>query len=207
MLTKKRAFGLAAVAAVSFCSVVFPQPDADKPRRHDRSVDEVFSDIEAAVPGFGGLFKDEQGQLTVYLSGAADITEVRAGIAANLPEVNSKVSSIRILRGDYSFSELVAWRARARSVHSIPGVSLTDVDEASNRVRIGIETEDARGEVEEALANLGIPPGAVKIDVTGGFSQVATVQDMIRPVVGGIQVTFDCDTQSCFVCTDGFLAT
>ena len=206
MLMKKHAFGLAVVAVVSFCSVIFGQSDADKPRRHDRSADEIFSDIEEMAPGFGGLFRDDQGRLTVYLSGAADFDEVRTGIAANLPEVNATASPIRVLRGDYAFSELVAWRALARSVHSIPGVSLTDVDEASNRVRIGIETEDARGPVEEALASLGIPPGAVKIDVTGGYFQLTTLLDLIRPVIGGIQVTFDCDTMNCFVCTDGFLA-
>lgn len=206
MVTKRRAFGLAAVAAFSFCCVVYAQPDADKPAGRGRSVDEVFTEIETMVPGFGGLFKDGQGRLTVYVTGTADVDQVRAGIAAHLPEAAAQTSSIRILRGDFAFSELVAWRAQARAVHSIPGVALTDVDEASNRVRVGIETEEARVKVEEALATLGIPPGAVEIEVTGPYSYTASVQDFIRPVIGGIQVTFDCDAVSCFVCTDGFLA-
>ena len=206
MLTRKTALGLAAVAAVWFCSIDYPRPDADKPPRNDRSSDEIFTDIEKSVPGFGGLFKDDQGRLTVYLSGGADDAALRAGIAASLPDRDTDASSIRVLKGDYSFSELVAWRAQARTVHAIPGVTLTDVDEASNRVRIGIETEDSRAAVEEALAGLGVPANAVAIEVTGGYVLTATLQNVIRPVTGGIQITFDCDSQSCAVCTNGFPA-
>jgi hypothetical protein len=42
-----------------------------------------------------------------------------------------------------------------------------DLDEAKNRVAIGIEDESRRARVEQALASISIPRAAVMIEVMG----------------------------------------
>ncbi|HEY3176572.1 MAG TPA: hypothetical protein VGK94_12520 [Candidatus Polarisedimenticolia bacterium] len=174
--------------------------------RRVRSLDDRFVEIEERAPGFGGLFRDAAGRLTAYLLDMREAAAVEEAVAdlVGADEV-TRTGGLRMLPGDYAFTRLVAWRRQAGAVHAIPGVALTDVDEAANRLRIGIEREEARVPVELELDRIGIPREAVNVEVTGPIFALATLQDMFRPVIGGIQITFDCDMQGCFVCTDGFL--
>jgi len=47
------------------------------------------------------------------------------------------------------------------------GVTAVDLDEASNRVAIGVEDDSRRRAVEQALPGLAIPRETVVIEVTG----------------------------------------
>jgi hypothetical protein len=54
----------------------------------------------------------------------------------------------------------------------MPGVTMVDLDEAKNRVTIGIEDDSRRRALEQALVPLGIPREAVVIEVTGQIRQL-----------------------------------
>jgi len=171
-----------------------------------RTVDELLASIDAASGGFGGLFIDEAGDLNVYLADAAE-----EGVAIEAADEVLKLKGlealpIRVRRAEHRFLDLARWRGQVKDLLAAPGVSLTDVDEAANRVRIGIEDESARPRVEAEVARLGVPPEAVIIEVTGPFVYRASLQGRVRPVVGGLQIAFGCSASSCYVCTDGFLA-
>jgi hypothetical protein len=75
-----------------------------------------------------------------------------------------------------------------------------DADEASNRVRIGVE-RGAAGQARAAVARLGIPAEAVIVEETEPITFAATLRDRVRPVVGGLQINFPG-----FLCTLGFNA-
>jgi ATP-dependent Zn protease len=71
-----------------------------------------------------------------------------------------------------SVSQLKAWSAMAADLLEMPGVTAVDLDEARNRVAIGVEHKSRTRAVERALSATAIPRHAVTIQVT----------EKIRPV-------------------------
>ena len=74
---------------------------------------------------------------------------------------------MRALQGQYVISQLKAWTERAGAMLSMPGVTMVDLDEAKNRVAIGIDDGSRRKALEKALVSLKVPRAALVIEVTG----------------------------------------
>lgn len=159
-----------------------------------RSIDDELVQIGREIPGFGGLFYDGEGRPTLYL-----LDPQGAGVA-----VKSLGADVRILRGDYEFERLVAWRHELRPLLGLPGVSFLDSDEGRNRVVVGV---DPRAEgldpdrLEREILAQGVPREAVVFQEAAPFEDLATLRDKLRPVPGGAQIAF-----SNFFCTLGFNA-
>ncbi len=156
-----------------------------------RNSDAEYLRMAGEIPGFGGLFYDEQGFANVYL------TDTKEG--AKLRALNPDV---RILEGRYDFRQLHGWRNALLDVMSRPDVVLLDIDETKNVVRIGID-KDAKvksaGAISDFAATLGVPADALVVDEVPAIHNLATLQDRVRPVPGGVQIAF-----GGFVCTKGF---
>lgn len=172
----------------------------------EQTLDDRFAATAEQVPAFGGLFYDHTGQLTIYvLESEPDVQQAVNAIMASLGHVDKRgldLEAIRVLPARYNFAQLKQWHDRLFApVFSVPGVVLTDVDEASNRVRIGVESLEAAADVEEKLAELGIPRQAVLVEQTEPIRALATLRDYVRPLQGGLQITF-----SGFLCTLSFNA-
>jgi hypothetical protein len=80
----------------------------------------------------------------------------------------------------------------------LAGTVFTDADEASNRLRIGVERGAAAAEVRKALAGRGVPDAAVIIEETEPIEQMVSLQ-AANTRTGGLQINFPG-----FVCTLGF---
>jgi hypothetical protein len=80
-------------------------------------------------------------------------------------------------------------------------VVYADLDEARNRVTIGVEDAAAGGRARALLTQLGLPDAAVLIRETRPVEYAATLRSRVRPVGGGLQIHF-----GDFVCTLGFNA-
>jgi len=91
---------------------------------------------------------------------------------------------------------------RLLPLFEIAGVVFTDVDESTGRMRVGVVHRDVEGLVREKLPVLGILSRLVDVVETDAIFPVTTLQDGVRPVVGGLQIRF-----SNYVCTLGFTAT
>ena len=72
----------------------------------------------------------------------------------------------------YAISQLKVWTERAGAVLTVPGVTMVDLDEAKNRVKIGVENSSQIQAVEKALSSLAVPRKAVLIEVTGQIRPV-----------------------------------
>ena len=161
---------------------------AEAPDGAPRTLDDVFAEIADRVPGFGGLFIRD-GALHVYLldrgqSAAAEEAIVAAFGRERLPE-----GGMRVLEGKYDFRQLLAWHDLHRlETLGIPGVLSADIAESSNRLRVGVKDEGMVREVEQALAERGVPPEAVEVVVTEPVEQLQTIQNTVRPVLGGTQI-------------------
>ncbi len=157
-----------------------------------RTLDDLFEEVAELVPGFGGMYLAEDEQvLEVYLLvPSAENVDAVADAIINIFGPIIPAGGIRARAGDYGFLELRAWyRAMLESVLSTDGVTATDINEAVNRLVIGIETAAAEPEVMLALFELGIPTEAVAIVVTGKIELLThTVRDQHSPQQGGYQI-------------------
>jgi hypothetical protein len=115
--------------------------------------------IETRVPGFGGLWL-ENGSRTAWLE---DLSRTNELVALQTPYGRIEV----VKKGDYSFSELVAWKeviARGGGF-SILGTNGLDADEKENRVSVSISNELIRGDVECFVRGIGMPEGMPNIEL------------------------------------------
>jgi len=133
----------------------------------EKTFDDLLVEVAQRAPGFGGMFIDQEGSLSVYLLDVTQKTAAEATIAAVFGRDRIPPSGIRVLQGQYSFLQLKQWHDRLSPVVlAIPGVILTDIDEAKNRLRVGVERLKMTSRVEQQLAKLGIPREAVIIEET-----------------------------------------
>ena len=159
------------------------------------SADEEFTALAKEMPGkFGGYFYGTNDRLTVYL---VDLRQRHAALGVLLPALHRRFprnprrghpdpSSIRFLQGQYDFGELARWRSLVDQNHlRFGGLVTTDVDEARNRVVIGVEDAAAQARARAQLAALGIPGGAVLVEVKERDHPVTTLNDSVPAVAGG----------------------
>jgi hypothetical protein len=170
----------------------------------NETFDDRLAAIAMQVPGFGGMFYDQDGTLQVYMAGQRG--PANEALTALLDDVitreigrGERLSSkgIEIIEGKYNFLELHRWQQQMTpEVLAIPGVVSTDNAEDKNLLQIGIT--DSPG-TEEALAKLGIPREAVLIKETKEV--FPELRSRRRPLRGGLQINF-----GGFLCTLGFIA-
>jgi hypothetical protein len=97
-----------------------------------------------------------------------------------------------VLKGQYTFLQLWDWCALiTRYVLPMDGVSLTGIDDAHNRLIVGLETLGAASAVKAEMSLLGIPAQAVKIRYTGTLKADGSLEDRIRPLYGGLEIERD----------------
>lgn len=125
--------------------------------------DDLLVRVEQSAPGFGGMFIDPDGRLAVYLLVPSQLLAARAAIEAVFGPDRVPAAGIRALQGQYTVSQLKRWTERAAALFEIPGVTAIDLDEARNRVLIGVEDDARARAVEQALSRLDIPREAVDV--------------------------------------------
>jgi len=197
------------------------------------TLDEKLLKVAENVPGFGGMFFDNNGDLNVYLVSADRLLNaqdskarealIEAAITAifgedvldqgrdHHPEVQERyvpiqAPRIKIVKGDYEILQLVKWRTGIDRGLEVPGVVLTDLDEQQNRLKVGIEPSASYERVEAALKKLGVPLEAVIIEETKPVEFYTTTRSKCRPVDGGFQIEADTGIFSYGICTMGFNA-
>ena len=154
-----------------------------------------------AVRGFGGFYLD-RGVPVVYLKDAAERGNAERALAPFLRAQGLAASELRVLPAKYDWAQLERWFTQAsEEVLAISGSVFVDADEASNRVRIGVE-RGAAARIRGTVERLRIPAEAVVVQETEPIRFAASLRDRVRPIVGGLQINFPG-----FLCTLGFNAT
>lgn len=148
-----------------------------------------FEALEREVPGTGGFFFDERGNLVVVATDTTRGPALRARLEGRLREYRDRLPEhwrgprgggrVVVRRGDHSFAQLAAWRdAFSERVAAGPGLVFADADEAENRLTIGITSPGMQAEMRRVAAEAGIPAQALRFEVTGPIRQsVGTAAD------------------------------
>jgi hypothetical protein len=134
--------------------------------------DDLLIRVGKQVPGFGGMYVDSDGRLVLYLLDTAQLPAARSAIEAVFGPDRVPAAGVRAVKAQYTVSQLAAWTRRAAAVLELTGVTLVDLDEARNRVAIGVDDLSRVTTVEKALSSIKIPRAAVVIDVTGPIRPV-----------------------------------
>jgi hypothetical protein len=181
---------------------------AAAPAQVEGTFDDHLAEVAKQVPGFGGMFFDQDGTLQVYMVGQRGpanealmslLDDVLAREVGGGERLSSRGMEIR--EAEFNFLELHRWQQQMTpEVLAIPGVVSTDTAEDKNLLRIGITGEPGTAEaVEEALSKLDIPRKAVMIGEEKPIEQY--LRSRRRPLRGGLQINF-----GGFLCTLGFVA-
>jgi len=172
------------------------------------TVHDAFAQIGMRIAGFGGMFVDEEKDtLYVYLTGRqpGDVAELDKAIADVLGPNRPLQHHLEAVEGQYTFLELKSWNDHLRQwVLPMRGVVLTGIDDAKNRLSVGLETPAASVSVEAELAALGIPREAVNVEQVGRLDDQGSITDRIRPLYGGLRIQKDMGNEA--GSTLGFIA-
>lgn len=110
---------------------------------------------------------------------------------------------IVLRQGEFGFIQLASWRDQVgEELLDVEGVIFIDVDEAKNRLVIGIQDAGAGSRAAAKLAQRAIPAAATLLENTAPPVFESTLRDPIRPLQGGIQIAF-----SNYNCTLGWVTT
>lgn len=148
-------------------AIVAAGQEAPQERSAMETYDDLLVRVEERAPGFGGMFIGQDGRLAVFLLDPTQLAAARSAIEAVFGAQQVPAAGVRARQGQYTVSQLKRWTERANRVLELSGVTMVDLDEAKNRVAIGLEDESATRRVEQALVSLGIPRAAVVIELTG----------------------------------------
>jgi hypothetical protein len=97
-------------------------------------------------------------------------------------------------------AQRAAWFAQAGpDVMALEQTVFADDDEATGQLVFGVEHSGVANRVRGVLARNGIPASAYRIEVVEPIVNMATLRDVFRPTVGGIQIHF-----GQYLCTLGF---
>ena len=157
--------------------------------------------LARTVPGFGGLFIDK-GVPTIYMTDVTKRGAAERALGAFAQSRGFAAGDIRVLQGRYVYGDLDRWtQAVSYEVFEQGGVVFVDLDEAANRVLVGVERGASQANIRSLAARLGVPAGALVVRETDPIVYTATLQDQVRPVVAGLQIHF-----GNFLCSIGFNA-
>src|SRR5205823_3450053 len=148
-----------------------------------------FRDLAQDVPNHGAYYFDtESGNLVLYLTNLDDAKSavglVRSRLAHELSEAHRRhpQADISVRQATYTWLQLKEWRDQLfPKILAIRGVVWLDLDEARNRVVIGVESTRDPSLVNETLARLGVPRNAVELEESGPLQvEAGTLRDSVR---------------------------
>jgi hypothetical protein len=179
------------------------------------TLDETFLRIGKGLPGFGGLYFDEQGNLVVTIKptlakGARPSNdEIKQGIAVVLgndfltqpiSRSDGKIVTPQLVvyKAQFSFAELASYAKPLQEIMSKKGTVFFDIDETKNRIVIGVEKGFSNSFKQQVL-DLSVPDTAIVFEITEPIVPSATLRDTLSPIPGGVQIG-----TSQYYCTLGF---
>jgi hypothetical protein len=184
------------------------------PRVRGRGIEDVFLDIEDTIPGFGGFFKDSEGNVNVYVRDSVQrgkaLGAVNKWLRDKRPDAftGAQTAKVVLRQGRFGFSELVDWQGQIGANAVVADkIGMIDADESRNRVRIFVKTSAGLTRIAQLAARLGIPQDALVVevrDVHVTFTSANLRTSTFRPLPGGIQIVRPFSQTEDDDCTYGF---
>jgi hypothetical protein len=148
-------------------------PDNARPTRRVRpTIDERWAALADEVPGFAGVFVRAD-TLVVMLVNPARLPEAVHALRRSSDRFPEGSRHVVARRARYNFRQLYDWKRQAVDLMGNRGVVMLGVDEARNRVHLGVLDSSYVEPVRAALIARGVPAGALIVEVTGPFHHLS----------------------------------
>ncbi len=110
--------------------------DAPKPQMYSPTIDDEFDRLaKEEIPGFGGLYFDEDLNPVIYLTDPNRRTDAERWVEEVQTALGSTGRTLVVRKADYYFSQLCRWRDMVSSVMTRDGVfSLASITTITNSV-------------------------------------------------------------------------
>lgn len=176
-----------------------------------QSLDELFRSVASDVPGFAGLHLDRKSDSVVVLMTSVDqqtADQARDITSVALDDLDLLAKPLVVKQVQYTFRHLSDWYDAIRDVvWSDQNTVYTDIDETKNRIAIGSTDPLATVDhLQQSSAIADIPSDVWTVDRTEVPVPDTSLQDVHRPVVGGLQVAREAGTNMISICTLGVIA-
>ncbi len=205
MLSRRvSATSLLLVLAVLACrdpsEVTAPAPDSPGPVTVQAQAPSL-EELAQRIPGFGGFYLDG-GRPTVFLTDVSGRGPAVQALTPFMRGTGRDPTDLQVRRGDFNYRQLTLWfNATSPLALDVDGAFMVDLDEARNRVLVGVENHAAGVAVRAALLRAGLPEGSLLIEEREPIRPMLLLQGAATPIVGGVQINFPG-----FLCTLGFNA-
>lgn len=173
-----------------------------------RPLESLFAQIGQQVKSFAGFHYDEEGNMVALLT---DLSEESRLVEVLKPILEKRDLSARerstgrivVKKADFPYLELSSYRQRTvGSLLRIQGIEWLDLDEAQNRIVLGLSSDRAKAEVGKVLKEQRVPERAVLFEESGRVVEDLSLRDRSRPIEGGFQI----QRENGGTCTLGFNA-
>ncbi len=160
-------------------------------------------ELVRSIPGFGGLYLDEDGVPTINVLNIDDVGDADLAVLGYLGRIGSDaLRQVRVRQAEFTIPQLDEWfQATSPAVLGVDGSVFVDLDERANRLTIGVEDAGMIDRARQIAGQLGVPDDALQIVLADPILPMNSLRDRHRPVVGGLQINFPG-----FLCTLGFNA-
>lgn len=127
--------------------------------------DDDLAELSRRAPGgFAGVLLDD-GKPVILLVDTTAAAAAKAGVASYYSEFDVAGAEVREAR--WTFAQLYDWYRYVNQTifQDAHGLTSTDIDDASNRIRYGVIDDAARTRILEVLAGLALPCDLVLVDI------------------------------------------
>jgi hypothetical protein len=139
-----------------------------------RTPDDRWAELARRVPGgFAGVMYEASpsdgpprttGRPIVMLVDPSRAAEAKAALGPHLPGFDVAGADVRAVRWD--FAQLHDWyRHLNRGIWQEPGVTMSDIDEAENRIVYGAADEAVRDRILQRLTAMSLPCDLVRVRI------------------------------------------
>jgi hypothetical protein len=172
-------------------------------RSQNLDPDELAAAIADRVAGFAGIANADSGEVRVMFTSKSQAFERGAPRAMNaLPNnLGSMMQSLgvqpRMAQAQFDARQMLTFKRAAFAQGAKNGVLWVDIDEMSNRVRIGVDRALEPSQLDalhQRMVQAGLPASAFVLESSEPYVQMQSTGGSIRgqnpPLAGGAQIQF-----------------
>jgi hypothetical protein len=158
-----------------------------------------FYRLAEQIPGFGGYFFDDSGNLIAYVTSLTQADVARAALQGELGAARRSAHTeaagppqLEIRQARFSFLQLAGWRdaLSAQGFAQVAGMHFIDLRETENRIAVAVTDGGAAAAVRSLAAVVGVPSEVLDVTVRPMERDFAlSLTDMVTPFAGGLKIT------------------
>jgi hypothetical protein len=136
------------------------------------AADDDYAKLARRLPELAGMHIS-QGEFVVAVVGRPDTAGVRRAVMPYLQDQGLDDLPLRVTTAKYTYECLRAEKDRLMRTLPMKDLTLSSIDEASNRIRIGVATKEASGRLAQQLMEAGIPADMIYVEVRPPFERLS----------------------------------